>query len=34
MASISLKNLVKKYGEVLAVDSISFTIKDKEFLRY
>jgi multiple sugar transport system ATP-binding protein len=31
MASISLRNLVKNYGEVLAVDSISFTIKDKEF---
>ena len=31
MASISLKNLVKKYGDVLAVDSISFTIEDKEF---
>ncbi len=32
MASLTLKSVVKKYGDVLAVDDFSMDIKDKEFI--
>src|SRR3954462_14515264 len=32
MAEIRIENLIKKYGEVLAVKDVSLTIQDGEFL--
>ena len=32
MASVDFKNVTKRFGEVLAVDNVSFTVQDKEFL--
>src|SRR5919205_2097812 len=32
MAEVILDNVVKSYGEVLAVDHVSFTIEDGEFI--
>ena len=32
MAEIVLKNLVKKFDKVTAVDGIDLTVKDREFL--
>lgn len=32
MATVSIKNLVKKYGDIQALEEISIDVKDKEFL--
>ena len=32
MAQVVLNNLVKTYGEVVAVDNVSLTIEDGEFV--
>ena len=32
MASVTYKNVVKKFGEATAVDNVSFHVEDKEFL--
>ena len=32
MAKVELKNLTKKYGEVIAVQNMNLTISDNEFL--
>src|SRR5690348_11159515 len=32
MASVTLQHLIKKYGEVLAVNDLSIDVKDREFL--
>ncbi len=32
MASVSVKNLVKKFGKVVAVDHVSFSVNDGEFV--
>ncbi len=32
MASVTYRNVVKKFGDVVAVDNISFHVEDKEFL--
>ena len=32
MASVTFDHVVKKFGDVLAVNDLSFTIDDKEFL--
>ena len=32
MAEVKLKNLTKKYGEVVAVQNMDLTISDNEFL--
>jgi len=32
MASVTYKNVVKKFGDMTAVDNISFNVEDKEFL--
>jgi multiple sugar transport system ATP-binding protein len=32
MASVTYKNVVKKFGDTTAVDNISFHVEDKEFL--
>ena len=32
MAKVELKNITKKYGEVIAVQNMNLTISDNEFL--
>ncbi|MCL4825246.1 MAG: ABC transporter ATP-binding protein, partial [Anaerolineales bacterium] len=32
MASVTYKNVVKKFGELAAVDNVNFHVEDKEFL--
>src|SRR5512137_2684519 len=32
MASVTYKNVVKKFGDATAVDHVSFHVEDKEFL--
>ncbi|MBA2724602.1 MAG: ABC transporter ATP-binding protein, partial [Actinobacteria bacterium] len=32
MAEVTLENVVKMYGDVVAVDNVSLTIKDGEFI--
>ncbi len=32
MASVTYKNVVKKFGDTTAVDNVSFHVEDKEFL--
>jgi multiple sugar transport system ATP-binding protein len=32
MASVTYKNVVKKFGDTTVVDNISFHVEDKEFL--